>query len=223
MLLLAATLMDNRKLIGIGISVALFAALIFTFVWAAKGTTGATASSGMSADGFSSQEEMMKAHHPDQVASTAATPGNGPYQGYNTYEEMMKAHHGSSSGASGSEDGCGGVASGTGAKADFAGTKSDYGITYDDAGYQQLLGMAKSISPTKDQEKLFVGLDILLPCCGVKTLQASDNCECGHHVAMFGLAKMLAQKDYSREQIQSELNKWKQVFYPGGASGTGGC
>lgn len=210
--------MDNRKLIGMGIAAALFAALAFTIVWAAKGTAGAASSDAMSMDGFSSQEEMMAAHHPDQAATK---PGNGPYQGYNTYEEMMEAHHGSGASAS-SEDGCGGVASGTG-KAEFAGQTSDYGITYDDAGYEQLLGMAKSINPTKEQEKVFVGLDILLPCCGVKLLQASNNCECGHHVAMFGLAKMLAQKDYSREQIQDELNKWKQVFYPGGASGTGGC
>lgn len=177
----------------------------------------------MSTEGFSSNEEMMAAHHPDQAApKTGSTAGSGPYQGYNTYEEMMAAHHGPQA-AKGSEDGCGGVASGTGAKAEFAGTTSAYGITYDDAGYQTLLKAAKDVKLDTAGTNTIVDLDILLPCCGVKQLKASGNCECGHHIAMFGLAKTLAKQGYERAAIQDELNKWKQIFYPGGGSGDAGA
>ncbi len=189
--------MENSKAIGIGIVIGLLVALGFTIVYTGKtsGTTGAaTAGSGMSTEEFSSYEEMMAAHHPGQAASAQ------------------------------SEDGCGGVASGTGAKASFAGTLSEYGLAYDDTGYQQLLTAAKNVQLTPAQTNLIVGLDIRIPCCEVTTLQATDNCECGHHVAMYGLAKLLASKGYERDTIQSELNKWKEVFYPGGGSGnTGGC
>ncbi|GEM_PF-5585294 len=156
-------------------------------------------------------------------AASAPTSASNNNQGFSSYAEMMKAHHGSAASSSAGSDGesCGGVASGD-AKASFAGTMSEYSITYDDAGYQKLLQAEKAV-PLGNAKKV-TGLNILLPCCGVSSLQASDNCQCGHHVAMFGLAKLLDSKGYSREAIQVELNKWKEVFYPGGASSsTGGC
>lgn len=211
--------MKNSKILGIVIVLALIAALSFVIVSARpKTATGAmtqsVAQSGMSSEGFSSQAEMMAAHHPEQAQQMSS-------EGFSSYEEMMAAHH--PAGGSGSDSpGCGGV-DGSGQNP-YAGQTSEYGLSYDDAGYQKLLGDAKSINLDSAQTKLIVGLNIELPCCGVKTLQASGNCECGHHQAMFGLAKRLASNGYDREQIQSELNKWKQVFYPAGAGGsTGGC
>lgn len=183
----------NKNVLGGAIVVVLLALLVGTVVFAGRSPTG------------------------------QASAGQGDYDGYDSYEAMMQAHHGGGASTAGaSEDGCGGVSTGTG-KASFAGEMSPYGITYDDAGYQQLLAAEKSITLNAAQTKTIVGLDILLPCCGVATLQAKDNCQCGHHVAMFGLAKMLATQGYSRDQIQDELDKWKEVFYPGGATGTGGC
>ncbi len=213
---------DSKKIIGIVVALVLVAALALVIVFARQPVTGAVSTSApvssegaMSSEGFSSNEEMMAAHHPDQAKAAQN-------QGFNSYEEMMAAHHGGSEGGSDSS-GCGGVATGS-AQAEFAGQSSDYGVTYDDAGYQKLLGYAKSINLDAAQTKLIVGLDIQIPCCGVKTLQASNNCECGHHVSMFGLAKLLASKGYDRNEIQSELDKWKLVFYPAGASsGTGDC
>ncbi|MBI4144669.1 hypothetical protein HY493_00490 [Candidatus Woesearchaeota archaeon] len=184
----------NKNFIGGAIVIALLALLVGTVVFAGRSPTGAS----------------------------AASSGSGSYDGYDSYEAMMQAHHGGSASAGASEDGCGGVSTGTGA-ASFAGEMAPYGLTYDDAGYQELLKAEKSITLTAAQTSTIVGLDILLPCCGVQSLQAKDNCQCGHHVAMFGLAKMLAKEGYSRDQIQDELNKWKEVFYPGGATGTGGC
>ncbi len=209
--------MESNKVIGIVVALVLVAALLLTIVFARQKTVAGAVSSTepMSSEGFSSYEEMMAAHHPEQ--SKAAQN-----QGFNSYEEMMAAHHGGSQGG-GDSAGCGGVAEGS-VKAEFAGQTSDYGVTYDDAGYQKLLGYAKSINLDAAQTKLIVGLDVQIPCCGFKTLQASGNCECGHHVALYGLAKLLASKGYTSDQIQSEIDKWKQVFYPAGSdSGAGGC
>ncbi len=203
----------KQKIIGLLVVFALIVALSFTIMLAKpKSATGAAAS--MSSEGFDSYEEMMAAHHPEQTNQMSS-------EGFSSYEEMMAAHHGGATSGSDSA-GCGGVAEGVG-KNIYEGQTSDYGITYDNAGYQQLLSDAKNIALDAEKTKLIVGLNIEIPCCGVKTLQASGNCECGHHVAMHGLAKLMASKGYAREQIQSELNKWKIVFYPEGSSGTGGC
>lgn len=101
---------------------------------------------------------------------------------------------------------------------------TDYGISMDKNGYEVLLGYDNSITLNANQMKNYVGLNIALPCCGVKTLIAKGNCQCGHHVAMSGLAKFLAQKGYTKDQIQVELDKWKLVFYPQNKAGnTGAC
>lgn len=143
-------------------------------------------------------------------------------EGFNSYEEMMAAHHPESAAQASDSEGCGGVVSGP-AAASFAGQASEYGIIYDQAGYEQLL-KAANIRLSAEQTKLIVGLDVAIPCCGFRTLQASGNCECGHHVALYNLATILASKGYARDQIQSEIDKWKQVFFPEGSDGnTGGC
>ena len=99
-------------------------------------------------------------------------------------------------------------------------------IPYTEAGYQQLLGYDKTIKLSSAQMQNYVGLDVQMPCCGFKTLQAAGNCGCGHHIALSGLAKYMASKDYSKAQIQSEIDTWKNVFYgnnSGVASGSMGA
>ena len=64
----------SQKTVGIIVALILVGALAFTIGWAVKpGATGASvsdiASGGMSSEGFSSYEEMMNAHHPDQASS----------------------------------------------------------------------------------------------------------------------------------------------------------
>ncbi len=155
--------------------------------------------------------------------SNTTPTGAGSYEGFSSYEEMMEAHHGGQQATN--TDGCGGVSTASGGSiVSYLGEESEYGITYDDNGYNKLVGAAKTVELSKEQTKSIVGLDVELPCCEVKTLRAEGNCECGHHVALYGLAKLLASEGYSREKIQEEIEKWKVVFFPeGGAGNTGGC
>lgn len=104
-------------------------------------------------------------------------------------------------------------------------SQNQYGIPFSETGYQQLLGYDRTIRLDSSQMKNYVGLDVEMPCCGFATLQATGNCGCGHHIALSGLAKYLISKGYSREQVQSEINTWKGVFFGEGVgSGSmGGC
>lgn len=99
--------------------------------------------------------------------------------------------------------------------------QGQYGVEYSEAGYQQLLQYDSSIRLDSVQMRNYLGLDVEMPCCGFKTLQAVGNCGCGHHIALSGLAKLMASKGYSKAEIQSEIDTWKDVFYPGGAPGVG--
>jgi len=183
------------KKTGVGIVIVLVAILVFSVYWISK---------------------------PKGVEITGAATG--PYQGFNSYEEMMEAHHGKDAGQSQGVGGCGQeVAPSHDSPVIGTGEKSEYGITYDQAGYNQLMSYAQSVQLNSEQTKKTVGLNVEIPCCSFKTLQAKDNCECGHHVALYGLAKLLSSKNYSREQIQGEIDKWKFVFFPNGQGNTGGC
>lgn len=139
-------------------------------------------------------------------------------QGYASYEEMMQAHHG------GSSDGECGMEEGVSDSQFATGELTDYGVTLDKSGYDQLLGYARTIRLNAEQQKKVIGLDIEIPCCGFQKIQATDNCACGHHVAMIGLAELLASKGYESGAIQQELDVWKTIFYPNGVdSGAGAC
>ncbi len=155
------------------------------------------------------------------VTGAAVSGSSGDYDGYSSYEEMMAAHHGGGA-ASGSSDssGCGMESA---PSSDKPGPMTSYGITRDGVGYQKLLEYAGSVQLTAAQTQTIVGLDVQIPCCGFTTLQASDNCQCGHHVALYGLAKLLASKGWAKTDIQAEINEWKDVFYPNGQTGAGGC
>lgn len=152
-----------------------------------------------------------------------ATGTTGTYDGFSSYEEMMQAHHGGSSSSQGL-GACGVGTTSSGSSSITNGETTDYGLTLDENGYAQLLNYDRAISLDSNQMKQYVGLNVHLPqCCDFKFLQASGNCECGHHIALSGLAKLLISKGYSREQVQQEIDKWKLVFYPEGSTGTGEC
>lgn len=145
--------------------------------------------------------------------------GSGPYQGYSSYEEMMQAHHGGAQ----QEPGCG-MESGP-SESEFAtGELTEYGVTLDKNGYKQLLDYESTIRLSSEQQQKIIGLDIRIPCCGFQKIQAADNCACGHHIALVGLAKLLASTGYDRDKIQQEIDVWKNIFYPNGVdSGAGAC
>ena len=93
-------------------------------------------------------------------------------------------------------------------------------VDYSETGYQQLLRYDSSIRLNGNQVSNYNGLDVELPCCGFRELGA-QNCGCGHHIALSGLAKKMASEGYDRNQIQAEIDVWKEVFYPNGAPGVG--
>ena len=112
------------------------------------------------------------------------------------------------------------------------GISPQMGIEYNTQGYNALLDYYSTINLSDAQSKAVAGLDVELPCCGFKEILVNSNgtanfeasCHCGHHDAMYGLAKYMVQNDYNREQMQSELNVWKEVFFPAQGSGNlGGC
>lgn len=58
-------------------------------------------------------------------------------------------------------------------------------------------------------------------CCGARSVifeTGEAACGCAHSYAMRGLAKYLISKhggEYTDEQIQAEMGKWKVLFFPG--------
>jgi len=191
--------MEKNNMTGYGLLAIALAILVFSVVWITKNDS----STGLSVGNSDTSMAMSS-------------------EGFSSYEEMMQAHHGGGA-TQGASDGCGGIQEGA-AASKLVGTVSKYGVEYGNKGYKQLLDAAESVKVTAAQDSVFVGLDIGMPCCGVKTLQAKDNCGCGHHVALFGLAKQLASQGVERAAIQEEINNWKDVFYPGGVSSdTGAC
>jgi len=113
-----------------------------------------------------------------------------------------------------------------------SGISPQMGISYDTQGYNTLLNYYKTINLDTGQSKTVAGLDVELPCCGFKDIITNSDgtanfpasCHCGHHDAMYGLAMYMVQKGYSREEMQKELNVWKEVFFPSqGGGNLGGC
>lgn len=94
---------------------------------------------------------------------------------------------------------------------------ASYGISFNTSGYNLLLEYEKSIQlDTLIYQEKLVNLDVLIPCCGFEKIQEdySQNCQCGHHLALYGLAKYLAQQNYQRAEIQKAINDWKHYFFP---------
>ena len=58
-------------------------------------------------------------------------------------------------------------------------------------------------------------------CCGARSVifeTGEPACGCAHSYAMRGLAKYLVKNhrsEYTDEQIQAEMGKWKDLFFPG--------
>lgn len=114
----------------------------------------------------------------------------------------------------------------------ISGMSPQMGIQYNTEGYNALLKYYNTIELSDAESKAVAGLDVELPCCGFQgilknadgTANFDGSCHCGHHDAMYGLAKYMVQNGYNREQMQNELNVWKEVFFPTtGGGNLGGC
>ena len=96
------------------------------------------------------------------------------------------------------------------------GSDSVLGLKFNQESYNELT-KAANLKLSKAQENNFAGFDVLMPCCGFKTTVAKfeDNCQCGHHLATYGLIKkMLLSGNFSRDNIQKEIDKWVAYFFP---------
>jgi hypothetical protein len=91
-----------------------------------------------------------------------------------------------------------------------------YGVAFNAAGYETLL-MWKDrypINPSRASD--FEALNVTLPCCAFTTPSAdeSKNCGCGHHLAVYGLAKKLLADGYNRAETQAEIARWVAYLFP---------
>lgn len=94
-------------------------------------------------------------------------------------------------------------------------SSSVLGFKFNLKSYNQLVESAKIDLGNKKDD--FAGFNVLMPCCGYKMTVAKfeDNCQCGHHLATYGLIKkMLLAGNFSRSDIQKETDRWIAYFFP---------
>jgi hypothetical protein len=96
------------------------------------------------------------------------------------------------------------------------GTATEYGVLFSSEGYQALLSWHSQYQVSAEAAGSFEALDVSLPCCGFEHPLAdeSKNCGCGHHQALYGLAKRLLSTGYGGDQVQAEVTRWAAYFFP---------
>ncbi len=89
-------------------------------------------------------------------------------------------------------------------------------IKFSNEGYGKLLEYQKNIKLSEAQKDDFINFDVFLPCCGFGKIvwPEEENCQCGHHLALYGLIKYMIEKGYDRIEIQKEIDRWKYYFFP---------
>ncbi len=89
------------------------------------------------------------------------------------------------------------------------------GLKFSSNDYDTLV-VASNMAMTDDEMKNFAGFDVTMACCGfTSTVETfSDNCQCGHHLASYGLIKKMIKAGESRDKIQSEVSRWINYFFP---------
>lgn len=95
-------------------------------------------------------------------------------------------------------------------------TPTRYGVAFNAAGYETMLTWKDRYSVHPSQASDFEALNVTLPCCAFNTPSAdeSKNCGCGHHQAVYGLAKKLLADGYSRAETQTEIAQWVAYLFP---------
>ena len=95
------------------------------------------------------------------------------------------------------------------------GSDSILGLKFTNSDYNVLLTDAK-IPMSTDEMNNFAGTDVLMPCCGFAQTVANfqNNCQCGHHVASYGIIKKMIKAEIPRQRIQIEIRRWVSYFFP---------
>lgn len=93
---------------------------------------------------------------------------------------------------------------------------TDYGVAFNTAGYKTLLAWNERYRVRPVWAADFESLNVTLPCCGFTAPSADEtkNCGCGHHKALYGLAKQLLTDGYSLTETQAEIGRWAAYMYP---------
>lgn len=92
-----------------------------------------------------------------------------------------------------------------------------YGVRFSMDGFGVLTGWNTTVTLGETQRyRAFAGLRVHLPCCDFRYAlpEEEKNCQCSHHLAMYGLAKKLLRDGWARAQVQFELDDWARYFYP---------
>ena len=96
------------------------------------------------------------------------------------------------------------------------GADAGYGASFTVAGYNSLLAWNTEVKLSEGRQHDFAGLHVRMPCCGfADTVEdETQNCACGHHVALYGAAKKLLAAGWERAEVQQEINRWARYFFP---------
>ena len=96
------------------------------------------------------------------------------------------------------------------------GSPTGYGPTFSTEGYETLLQWNESIRPAAAWADDYARLDIRLSCCGAvhPFEDESQNCGCGHHQALYGLAKQLLDSGSPVTSVQAEIDRWRAFMFP---------
>lgn len=96
------------------------------------------------------------------------------------------------------------------------GADAGYGASFTVAGYNSLLAWNRDVKLREGRQHDFAGLHVRLPCCAfADTVEdETQNCACGHHVALYGAAKKLLAEGWERAAVQQEINRWARYFFP---------
>jgi len=96
------------------------------------------------------------------------------------------------------------------------GSETGYGPDFSSYGYEMLRQWNTDIRPAAVWVDDYVRLDIRLPCCGAVQPYEDEtkNCGCGHHQAIYGLAKRLLKNGDRLPQVQAEIGRWRAFMFP---------
>jgi len=96
------------------------------------------------------------------------------------------------------------------------GSATGYGPSFTAEGYELLRQWNVGIRPKNVWADDYARLDIGLPCCSAAHPYADEakNCGCGHHQALYGLAKRLLRAGSRPTMVQGEIGRWRAFMFP---------
>ncbi len=96
------------------------------------------------------------------------------------------------------------------------GSPTTYGPSFSLEGFEILRQWNTLIRPAPEWADDYARLDIRLPCCGAihPHRDETQNCGCGHHQAVYGLAKGLLRSGFRVPETQEEIGRWRAFLFP---------